>query len=146
MVEQKKILLKYELPTRLESIETLADAVNIALVDYQECVFPVNLCLDELITNTITYGLKGAAEHTIEIEISATEHFLEIQIRDDAPPFDPFLKMAQPDLTATLEDRKIGGLGIYFVYKLMSEYHAYYDGHHNVTILKKLLIDTENDS
>jgi serine/threonine-protein kinase RsbW len=143
MPEQKKILLNYRLPANLEAIELLADEVNIALADYADYVFPVNLCLDELITNTITYGLKGAPDRTIQIKISATEHFLEIQIIDDAPQFHPFLNTTQPDLTATIEDRKIGGLGIYFVEKLMSEYYSHHDGHYNVTTLKKLLTHTK---
>lgn len=137
MIKQKKILLKYQLPTRLEAIEKLADEVKNALVDYQDCVFPVNLCLDELITNTITYGLKGATDRLIQVEISATEHFLEIQIIDDAPEFNPFLKTPHPELTASLEDRKIGGLGIYFVEQIMAEYHSHHDGQHNVTTLRK---------
>ena len=142
MNEQKKILLNHQLPAKLEAIETLADAVEIALADYQDCVFPVNLCIEELITNTIMHGHGGPCEHTIQIKISATELYLEIQIIDDAPPFNPFSKTIEPDLTSTLEDRKIGGLGIYFVEQLMSEYHSYRDGQHNVTTLKKLLTPT----
>jgi serine/threonine-protein kinase RsbW len=142
MIEQKKILLNYQLPARLEAIETLANEVKNALADYQDCVFPVNLCLDELITNTVMYGLKGACDRTIEVEIRATEHYLEIQITDDAPPFDPFLNAPHPDLTATIEDRKIGGLGIYFVEKMMNEHHAHHDGQHNVTTLRKFLNQT----
>ena len=138
----KKILLNYQLSSRLEAIGTLADEVDTALADYQDYIFPVNLCLDELITNTITHGLKGAPEHIIQIKISATESFLEIQIIDDAPPFDPFINTAQPDLTATVEDREIGGLGIYFVKKFMSEYQSSFDGHYNVTTLKKRLNHT----
>lgn len=139
MIEQKKILLNYQMPAMLEEIEPLAHAVSRALADYQDCVFPVNLCLDELITNTVSYGLKGAPDRIIQVQIQLSGHELEIQIIDDAPQFDPFLKKPHPDLNASIENRKIGGLGIYFVEKIMSEYHSYYDGRHNITILKKRL-------
>lgn len=139
MIEQKKILLSYRMPAQLKEIEPLAHAVNIALADYQDCAFPVNLCLDELITNTVSYGLKGAPDRMIEVEIQLAEPYLEIQIIDDAPRFDPFFKKPHPDLNASIENRKIGGLGIFFVEQIMSEYHSYYDGQHNVTLLKKRL-------
>jgi len=91
------------MPARLEEIEPLAHAVNQALEDYQDCAFPVNLCLDELITNTVSYGLKGAPGRMIQIEIQQSEDYLEIHIVDDAPQFDPFLKAPEPDLNASLE-------------------------------------------
>jgi anti-sigma regulatory factor (Ser/Thr protein kinase) len=49
-----------------------------------------------------------------------TEGRLEITIRDDGVPFNPF-DQAQPDTALSIEERKIGGLGVLLVKELMSE-------------------------
>jgi len=56
----------YQIPTRLEEIEKLANAVNKALPD-RDLAFSANLVW-KLITNTILYGLKGAADRFIHVE------------------------------------------------------------------------------
>jgi anti-sigma regulatory factor (Ser/Thr protein kinase) len=54
-------------------------------------------------------------------------------------PFDP-ASIAPPDLNVTLEDRKIGGLGMYFIRKLMDEVSYSFDTvKGNRLILKKRL-------
>ncbi|WP_305907597.1 ATP-binding protein [Methylomarinum sp. Ch1-1] len=134
----KKVLLDYQVPSRLEEIETLADAVNNVLSD-RDLAFSVNLCLEELITNTITYGLNGASDRFIHVQINSTAECLEIVLKDDAPPFDPFVQVPAPKLDQDINDRPIGGLGIHLVKKIMDDVHAYYDGTGNLIVLHKRL-------
>lgn len=116
-----KLLLQHTLTSRLEEIERLAEAVNAALPTRPDLAFMANLCLEELITNTITYGLKGEPGRMIEVRLSMSEEWLEIRLKDDAP----------------LEERPIGGLGVHIVKSLMDEAHAYYDGSGNLIVLLK---------
>ena len=139
MTAQKKTLLDYELPASLPEIEKLAIVIENILGDYQEHIFAINLCVDELITNTISYGLKFASNNIIHVQINATNDFLEVVIKDTAPQFNPFTQAPEPDVTASLEDRKIGGLGVFLTKKLMTECHSHYDGNGNLTILRKAL-------
>jgi anti-sigma regulatory factor (Ser/Thr protein kinase) len=134
----KKVLLNYQMPARLEEIEKLANAVNKALPD-RDLAFSANLCLEELITNTILYGLKGAADRFIHVRISVSDEWLEILIKDDAPRFDPFMQAPRPDLDLDSNERPIGGLGVHMVKKLMDDVHAYYDGTGNLIVLLKSL-------
>lgn len=134
----KKMLLDYQVPARREEIEKLAEAVDQALPD-PDLAFSANLCLEELITNTILYGLKGAADRFIQVQISLSDEWLEILLRDDAPPFDPFVKAPRPNLDLDINERPIGGLGVHMVKKLMDEVHAYYDGTGNLIVLLKRL-------
>ena len=134
---EKKVLLTYELPSQLEAIEQLADAVDDALVDHADLCFPINLCLDELITNIILYGLKKAPDRRIQVEISTSAQYLEIQIQDDAPQFDPFTEAPAADLTSNLDEREIGGLGVHLVKKMMTSYETRYNCTGNLTILQK---------
>lgn len=134
----KKVLLDCRIPTRREQIETLADAVNNVLTD-RDLAFSVNLCLEELIINTIAYGLGGATDRFIHVQINRTAEWLEIVLEDDAPPFDPFLQVPEPRLDQDINDRPIGGLGVHLVKKIMDDVHAYYDGTGNLIVLRKRL-------
>ena len=132
------MLLDYQVPTRLEEIEKLAEAVNKALADC-DLAFSANLCLEELISNTILHGLKGAADRFIHVQISISNEWLEILLKDDAPRFDPFMQAPKPNLDLDINERPIGGLGIHMVKKLMDDVHADYDGTGNLIVLLKNL-------
>jgi serine/threonine-protein kinase RsbW len=134
----EKVVLDYRLPARLEEIEKLADAVNRALPD-RDLAFAANLCLEELVTNTILHGLKGAADRFIAVRISRSDDWLEIRLKDDAPRFNPFVAAPQPDIGLDIDERPIGGLGVYMVKQLMDETHACYDGTGNLIVLRKRL-------
>lgn len=134
----KKVLLDYQLPTQLNEIEKLADVVN-KVIPNQDLAFSANLCLEELITNTILYGLKGATDRFIHIQISLSDEALEIILKDDAPQFDPFVQAPSPNLDADINKRPIGGLGVHLVKTLMDDTHAYYDGSGNLLVLYKAL-------
>jgi serine/threonine-protein kinase RsbW len=133
-----KVLLDYQVPARLEEIEKLAEAVNKALPD-RDLAFAVNLCLDELITNTIVHGLKGATGRFIHVQINMSNEWLEILLKDDAPQFDPFMQAPVPNLDLDVSERPIGGLGVHIVKKLMDEVHADYDDTGNLIVLLKRL-------
>lgn len=130
-------LLEYRMPSRVAEIEALAAKVEAALADRPDLAFGVNLCLEELITNTILYGLQSAADHFIDIRLRRTNEWLEIELRDDAPPYDPFSAAPKPDLDATVEDRKIGGLGVELVRTMMDEAFALQEGEGNLLRLRK---------
>jgi serine/threonine-protein kinase RsbW len=134
----KKMLLDYQIPTQLEEIEKLADAVNKALPD-KDLAFSVNLCLEELITNTILHGLKGASDRFIHVQINISDEWLEIILKDNAPRFDPFMQAPSPNLDLDINERPIGGLGVHMVKKLMDKVHADYDGTGNLIVLLKRL-------
>ncbi|MEI6333486.1 MAG: ATP-binding protein [Methylococcaceae bacterium] len=134
----KRVLLDYRVPARLDEIEKLADTVNRALPDCNLAFF-ANLCLEELITNIVHHGLKNAADRFIQIQISLADEWLEILIKDDAPRFDPFMQAPKPNLELDSNQRPIGGLGIHMVKKLMDDVQAYYDGTGNLIVLHKNL-------
>lgn len=134
----KQVLLDCRVPARLEAIETLADAVNEVLPD-RDLAFSVNVCLEELITNVIVHGLKGAADRFMQVQLIISDDWLEILLRDDAPRFDPFMQAPEPNLDLDVNDRPIGGLGVHMVKKLMDEVHADYDGAGNLIVLRKHL-------
>ena len=77
------------------------------------------LCTEELFTNVVTHGFCGQAGHQIEIELTLDAGEMRVSISDGAPAFDPTIA-TEPDLSASVEDRPIGGLGRYFVSTTMN--------------------------
>lgn len=135
----KMLLLDHRLPSRLEAIAELARDVDAALPERSDLAFTANLCLEELITNIIQHGLEGRHDRQIHVRMSMSDEWLEIVLKDDAPPYDPFSQAPAPDLDLGLEDRPVGGLGVHLVKQLMDDARAYYDGSGNLIVLLKTL-------
>ncbi|MEK3726025.1 ATP-binding protein [Paenibacillus sp. FSL H8-0034] len=95
-------------------------------------LFQLNLVCDELVTNTILYGCQSGVAHTIRISIWVSVNNIELTIMDDGMAFDP-LSLPSPDVRASVEERRIGGLGIHFVRESMDE--ATYERVDNLNIL-----------
>lgn len=101
-----------------------------------QTAFELNLALDELLTNVISYGYADELEHKINIRGSIVDDLIVIEIEDDGREFNPF-ELKEPDLNAALMERPIGGLGIHLVRKMIDvvEYRRR-DGK-NIVVLKK---------
>lgn len=81
-------------------------------------VLSLNLVLEEALTNTILYGYQDKVEHTIEIHFSKSGNLLKVSIVDDGLAYDPTSK-PDPDITLSVQDRPIGGLGVFLIKKIM---------------------------
>lgn len=87
-----------------------------------EWVSTVNLSLDELITNIINYGLVKEPENKdIQLTLGVINDNLHVELIDEGVAFDPFTDAPVPSIDAPIEERDIGGLGIYFVKTLVSQ-------------------------
>lgn len=131
--------MQCRLKNRLQEIPALAKAVEhfAAVNDLPEqAVFQVNLALDELLTNTISYGYPEGEEHEIIVGFVLKDERLVIEIRDDGRPFDP-LQQSEPDINQDIEERPIGGLGIHLVRSMMDEMEYRREADHNVLIMNK---------
>ncbi len=98
----------------------------------------MNVVLDELLTNTLSYGFAGreSGEVTLDVELGADR--LSVVLTDDGAPFDPF-GMAAPDTAPSVEARPIGGLGIHLVRRMMDEVGYQRRADRNVVTLAKRL-------
>lgn len=109
------------LHNRLSELERLAHEVT-AFGQAQRLPEPVshalNLALDEIVTNIISYGYDDQAEHQISLRLSLQAGEVTVEVEDDARPFNP-LEAPAPDLTAPLEERSEGGLGIHLARTVM---------------------------
>lgn len=89
----------------------------------QATAFAFNLCIDEIFTNSASYAYADdcGKDNTIEVEINKDGDYVRAFVRDCGKMFNPLTEVKNPDLEAKLEDREIGGLGIFFLKKNMDE-------------------------
>ena len=85
-----------------------------------DVVADLHVALDEVLTNIIKYGYTDSRAHEISIQLSIEDGVLVAEIEDDGRPFDPLI-LPEPDLKAPLRERRVGGVGIHFVRKLMND-------------------------
>ena len=98
----------------------------------------LNLALEEAITNVMLYAYPKDTEGLIDIEAELKENAIEFNISDGGKPFDP-THAPEVDTTKSLEERKIGGLGIHLVRKIMDEVHyTRKDGRNILTMIKNI--------
>ena len=99
--------------------------------------FRFTLCLDELITNIVVHGGGGAGAHEIRVRLETDGRELRAEMEDDAGAFDPFASAPPPDLGDELESRRIGGLGLFLVGKMMDRASHRREGGRNLTLLAR---------
>jgi len=121
-----------EIPGVSARLEELMEASGFA----PEAILDTQLAVEEAITNIIGHGYKRP-DGEIQVICSGMSDAIEIRIVDSAPPFDP-LSLPEPDLSSTVSERRIGGLGIYLIRRVMDGFlYRYEDGKNILTLIKK---------
>ncbi len=114
-----------DLSVDLSELNRLTDAVD-EFCDKRDVppqfAMQLNLVLEELFTNTVSYGYDGQdrAGQPIRVSLSAANGAVHAEISDGGLPFDP-LQLPPPDLTSDVDERAIGGLGVHFLRTLMAD-------------------------
>jgi len=97
------------------------------------------VALDEVLSNTVRSGFGRGHDGHIEVRFELAGDILDLLVVDDGIPFDP-LARADPDTLASLEERPVGGLGIYLVRKLMdSVEYEHRDGRNRLRLRKRII-------
>jgi len=118
-----------------ESVEAMGQKHGVPA----EALYAVNLALDEILTNVISYGYDDQGEHQILVRLNFNAGELVAELEDDARPFNP-LEAPAPDVEAPLQERPIGGLGIHLAKTMMDDMAYRREGEKNILILKKKII------
>lgn len=133
--------LEVALRNRLSELERVGEVVESfgeahSLPD--KVVQAVALCIDEVVTNVISYAYDDQADHQITLRLSLRSGEVAAEVEDDGKPFNP-LEAPPPDLTRSLEDRPIGGLGVHFLRTLMDGVEYRREQGKNLLVMKKNL-------
>jgi len=99
----------------------------------------IQMALDELLTNIVSYGYEDTDEHWIDVHFNIDNGALTVEIVDDSKPYN-ILERDDPDLSLSMEDKPIGGLGVFLIKKLMSNVDYYTEkGKNHLVMTKELL-------
>lgn len=125
----------------IQQIPTLAEWVD-ELAIPMELNMPINLALEEAVSNVMLYAYPGRNDGKVFVEFAKAKdeqgEKLIFTISDSGIPFDPTAK-PEADITLSAEDRAIGGLGIHLVRKLMDEIRYERQDEKNILTLVKIL-------
>ncbi|MFC1485123.1 SpoIIE family protein phosphatase [bacterium] len=97
----------------------------------------VNLAVEEIIVNIISYGYKDNNQHDIKIELEIENSIFRIKITDGAETFNLLEKETDVEFEKSIDKRAVGGLGIFLVKNLMDNiFYNQKDGK-NILIIEK---------
>jgi anti-sigma regulatory factor (Ser/Thr protein kinase) len=99
-------------------------------------VATMNMALDELVSNIIKYGYDDDGHHEIDMRYAIEDGVLITEIVDDGLPFN-MLEKEDPDLSLSIEEKPIGGLGVYLVKQLTDSQHYERKDDRNRLVLRK---------
>jgi len=128
-----RILLNLKLPARLENLGRWTEAVSECAREQgfdQKETGRIELALEEALVNICNYSYP---EEPGDAEVSCKQdnrRFI-IEIIDSGIPFD-MTSLPAPDLAPSIEKRKIGGLGIFLIKKMVDEVRYRREGNFNI--------------
>ena len=127
---------------KIENVDKVTEFVN-EVLEEKECPLKVQMqldvAIDEIFGNIAYYAYgKGRGNATIQIEMEDNPPKITLTFIDQGIPYNP-LESKDLDITLDIEDREIGGLGIFLVKKTMDELsYEYVDGQNILTMKKEL--------
>ncbi len=105
----------------------------------EKTVHDIQMALDELLTNIVNYGYEDSDEHKIDVRFGINDDAVRVEIIDDSKPYN-ILEQESPDISLSVEDKPIGGLGIFLIKKLMSNVDYYTKEGKNHLVMTKELV------
>ena len=106
-----------------EELDGITSAVEAFSADEDwstDLLFRINLVIEELVLNIIDYGYDDN-DHEIELNFKSDTNSVTVDITDEGRAFDPLNDAPEPDINSPLEDRHVGGLGVYLARTMMDE-------------------------
>lgn len=106
---------------QLESLKVFRDFITACCSEHniaESYVLDLKLAVDEACTNIIQHGYKGMDPGSIILSFRIEKKRILVQITDFGHVFEP-VDAPEPDLKAALEDRELGGLGLFLIYQTM---------------------------
>jgi anti-sigma regulatory factor (Ser/Thr protein kinase) len=123
--------------SQLEPIRCFVEQYAHELGIAAQAVCDLTWCITEIVTNVIEHGYEEKPG-MVEVVLARRNRDFIMQISDQAPPFDPNT-CPEPDLTLPLEQRPLGGLGVYMTKKMMDvfDYQLTENGSNQTTLIKR---------
>ncbi|MBB3933011.1 ABC-type amino acid transport system permease subunit/anti-sigma regulatory factor (Ser/Thr protein kinase) [Kaistia hirudinis] len=128
----------FELPVAPASVAAIQSRVETVCGERLDpaALFRLSLAVEELVTNVVKYGHAGG--EPIRVAVRHDDSRVTVDLAYGGPQFDPFRDAPKPDLTADIDERHIGGLGIHLVANMIDEAVYHHSGGTNAIRLVML--------
>lgn len=105
-------------------------------------LYEIQLAVDEACANVVDHAYEGVDPGEIEVSCCLEDRCLTIRVRDWGKGFE-LASVEEPDLEAPLEERSLGGLGLFLVRQMMDtvEFRSDPERGNELTMCKRLQID-----
>lgn len=132
---------KLRIAARLDNLAAIRRFVEDAASSFgieSVIVGDVVQAVDESATNVVVHGYRDRPGE-IEVEIGRAGNELVVILRDQAPPFDP-TQRPSPDVTLPLDERPLGGLGVFLTRRFMDQvsHRVTAEGGNELTLVKNV--------
>lgn len=133
-----------QLQNKLSDLAKLTDELTLFFTKkYEFLINPVNLILEELYSNSINYGKSEVVQINIVLDVKLD--LLTIIYEDNGTPFNPLSVQTNIDSSVSVQESKIGGLGIHLVKNMTdTQHYKRYDNKNQLTLEKKLTQKANN--
>ena len=124
----------------IDNVQTITDFVDERLEEMNcpvKAQMQIDIVIDELCSNVARYAYSDrTGKVTVSVDTVDKPMKVWLTFTDEGVPYNPLAK-EDPDITLSAKERKLGGLGIYMVKKMMDEFrYEYKDGKNIVTVCK----------
>lgn len=132
--------MEITLPAIIENVEKVTAFVNAELEKINcpaKAKAEIDIAIDELFSNIANYAYNPeVGKATVKFEVQKNPMAVIITFMDNGKPYDP-LKKEDPNVKLSVDEREIGGLGIFMVKKSMDSIEYEYKDNHNILRIKK---------
>jgi serine/threonine-protein kinase RsbW len=117
-----------------EQVKALIDEFGEATGLGREDRHKLTLIVEELFTNTVTHGHRGDSNAPVQISLDDTAAGVQLTYEDSAPQYDPLAASRRTDIESTINERRIGGLGVFLTIGLTnSADYRFVEGHNRIS-------------
>jgi len=138
MTEKNK-MKEFVIKAVIENIDTVLDFIDEQLIDCPAKIRDeIGLITDEVFSNIASYAYAPKTGDA-KIRVNAVNNEITIEFEDSGKPYNP-LENEEPEIAANIEDREIGGLGIFMVKKIADSVKYEYINNKNLLTVKKFFL------
>lgn len=132
---EKEIKISNDL-NEIAVLATFIDELGEELSLSAETTMNINLALEEAVANIIMYAYPTEEKHDILLRVTSTDKQLIFLLTDKGASFDP-TQVDDVDISLSIEERPVGGLGIFLIRSIMNEISYQRIDNENRLIMKK---------
>jgi len=139
--------ITFSLRNSLSELDHLREQVALTGQQWKlpkKTVLQINLVLDELFTNIVSYGFDDTLDHSIVISMEYDGETMQITMTDDGHAFD-INQADNPELDISPDKKDVGGLGIFMVRQYVDDISCERNKGKNITMLTKKISRGEAD-